>query len=102
MRRATKVLDLPGVGLCVPDIVMTKDKRSVYIEVMGYWSRDAVWKRVELVEGGLKERILFCVSSRLRVSEQALGDDVPGSLLVYKGVIGAKQVMAKVEALAER
>ena len=31
-----------------------------------------------------------------------LGDDVPGSLLVYKGVIGAKQVMAKVEALAER
>ena len=102
VRRATKVLDLPGVGLCVPDIVMTKDKRSVYIEVMGYWSRDAVWKRVELVEGGLKERILFCVSSRLRVSEQALGDDLPGSLLVYKGVIGAKQVMAKVEALAER
>jgi hypothetical protein len=31
-----------------------------------------------------------------------LGDDVPGSLYVFKGAMGAKQVLAKVEALAER
>jgi len=101
-RRNTKVLDLPGVGLCIPDLVLTRGKQRVYVEVMGYWSRDAVWRRVELVEGGLKERILFCVSSRLRVSEAALGDDLPGSLYVYKGVMGAKQVLAKVEALGDR
>ncbi len=101
-RRSTKILDLPGVGLCVPDLVLTKDGQSVYVEVMGYWSRDAVWRRVELVESGLKQRILFCVSSRLRVSEAALGDELPGSLYVYKGVMNAKQVLSKVTALAER
>jgi len=102
VRRNTRILDLPGVGLCVPDLLLSKDGKKVYVEVMGYWSRDAVWRRVELVEQGLKDRILFCVSSRLRVSEQALGDDLPGSLLVYKGVIGAKQVLEKAEALAGR
>lgn len=101
-RRSTKILDLPGVGLCVPDLVLTKDKESVYVEVLGYWSRDAVWRRVELVEGGLKQRILFCVSSRLRVSEAALGDDLPGSLYVFKGVMNAKEILAKVKALGER
>jgi predicted nuclease of restriction endonuclease-like RecB superfamily len=101
-RRNTKVLDLPGVGLCVPDLVLSRGGERVYVEVMGYWSRDAVWRRVELVEGGLKERILFCVSSRLRVSEEALGKDLPGSLYVYKGVMSSKQILEKVEALAAR
>ncbi|MCO4772714.1 MAG: DUF790 family protein [Deltaproteobacteria bacterium] len=102
VRRSTRILDLPGVGLCVPDLVMSRGKEKVYVEVMGYWSRDAVWRRVELVEKGLKDRILFCVSSRLRVSEAALGDEVPAGLLVFKGVIGAKQVLEKVEELAAR
>ena len=102
VRANRRVLDLPGVGLCVPDLVLTRDGARVYLEVMGYWSRDAVWKRVDLVEGGLTERILFCVSSRLRVSEAALGEQERGALYVYKGVLSAKQVLEKVEALAAR
>lgn len=102
VRRSTRILELPGVGLCVPDLVFTRDGRRVYLELMGWWSRDAVWKRVDLVEGGLKDRVLFCVSSRLRVSEQALGDEHPGSLYVFKGVMGARQVLAKIEELAAR
>lgn len=97
-----KVLDLPGVGLCVPDLVGKRDGKTVYVEVLGYWSRPAVWKRVELVEGGLNERILFCVSSRLRVGEAALGDEHPASLYVFKGALGAKQVLAKLDELAAR
>ena len=97
-----KVLDLPGVGLCVPDILAKKDGDRAYVEVMGYWSRAAVWKRVELVEGGLRDRILFCASSRLRVGEAALGDDRPGSLYVFKGALSAKVVLEKLEALVRR
>ncbi len=102
IRRSTRILELPGVGLCVPDLVFSRDGRRVYLEVMGWWSRDAVWKRVDLVEGGLKDRILFCVSSRLRVSEEALGEERPGSLYVFKGVLVAKRVLEKVEELAGR
>ncbi len=98
VRPATKILDLPGAGLCVPDLVFTKDGEPVYFEVMGFWSRDAVWKRVELVERGLPQRVVFSVSSRLRVSEAALDDELPGALYVYKGVMNARRVLEKIEA----
>lgn len=96
------VLDLPGVGVIVPDLVFTKDNEKVYLEVMGFWSRDAVWKRVELVQAGLPHKILFAVSSRLRVSEEVLDEDETGALYVYKGVMSPKAVLRHVAALAAR
>lgn len=99
---AAAILDLPGVGLCVPDLVFEHQGTGecVYLEVMGYWSREAVWRRVELVAAGLGERIVFAVSERLRVSEQVLGDDLPGALYVYKRVMSARAVLERVERLA--
>ncbi len=99
---AGAILDLPGVGLCVPDLVFEHSRTGecVYLEVMGFWSRDAVWRRVELVERGLRDRILFAVSQRLRVSEQVLGDDLPGALYVYKRVMSARAVLERVDRLA--
>lgn len=101
---ADAMFDLPGVGTCVPDLVL-RDRssgRSAWIEVLGFWSRDAVWKRVELVERGLREPILFCVSERLRVSEAVLPPDAPASLLVYKGTIPVGAVLERIERLLDR
>lgn len=100
---AVDVLELPGVGLCVPDLVFEHRTtgRRVFLEVMGHWSRDAVWKRVELVEAGLPFEIFFAVSSRLRVSEAVLADDVPGSLYVYKGAMSAKVMLDRLTDLLE-
>ncbi|MDJ0764249.1 MAG: DUF790 family protein [Myxococcota bacterium] len=91
---STDILELPGVGLCIPDLTFIHRTTGevAYLEVMGFWSRDAVWKRVELVEAGLPQRIIFAVSKRLRVSEEVLGDDLPGSLYVYKGVMNAARI----------
>ncbi len=97
-----EVFDLPGVGLCIPDLRLEKAGAVVYVEVMGFWSRDAVFKRVELVERGLAQRIVFAVSSRLRVSEAVLGDRESCALYVYKGVMSAKAVLGKAEELLQR
>ena len=101
---ASALLDLPGVGLCVPDLVFThRDTgQRVYLEVMGYWSRAAVWRRVELVQAGLPDPILFAVSSRLRVSEEVLDDDLPGQLYVYKGAMSATAIIERLEAVATK
>ncbi|MGF1468935.1 MAG: DUF790 family protein [Sandaracinaceae bacterium] len=101
---ADEVLDLPGVGVCVPDLrfVHGPSGDEVLLEVLGYWSRDAVWKRVELAEAGLAARVLFAVSRRLRVSEAALDDEVPAALYVYKGAMSAKAVEERLEALRQR
>jgi uncharacterized protein len=102
--RASALLHLPGAGVCVPDLTLTHEERGdvVYVEVLGFWSREAVWRRVELVERGLEERVLFAVSSRLRVSERALEEGQPAALYVYKGVMSARAVLEKVAALAAR
>ena len=101
---STDILNLPGIGLCVPDLVFRYPAMStpIYLEVLGFWSREAVWRRVELVESGLSHRILFAVSKHLRVSEEVLGDELPGALYVYKRVLNARAVLDRVESLAAR
>ena len=101
---AHSLLDLPGVGLCVPDLVFThRDSgHRVYLEALGFWSREAVWRRVDLVQAGLPHPIVFAVSSRLRVSEEVLDDDLPGQLYVYKGAISARAVERRLDASMER
>jgi hypothetical protein len=39
------------------------------------------------------------VSSRLRVSEELLGDDASGALYVYKGAMNARRVADKLDRL---
>ncbi|MFO0676913.1 MAG: DUF790 family protein [Polyangiaceae bacterium] len=97
---ATRVLDLPGVGLVVPDLECTREGRRVYVEVLGYWSRDAVWKRVELVEKGLGEPVVFAFSKRLRVDEDVLDEDLPAALYAYKGTMNARTLTSKLDAVA--
>ena len=97
---AHELLDVPGFGLCVPDLVFTHPDTGhrVYFEALGYWSREAVWRRVELVEAGLPHPIVFAVSRRLRVSEEVLDDKLPGRLYVYAGAISARAIEERLEA----
>jgi predicted nuclease of restriction endonuclease-like RecB superfamily len=103
VRSAPDILDLPGIGLCVPDLLFEHPSGArVHFEALGFWSRDAVWKRVELVERGLPYAILFAVSKRLRVREDVLDEGAPGALLVYKGTISARAVLERLEKMRRR
>ena len=99
---ATTLLDRPGLGVCIPDLMLTRDDlpHPVYVEVLGFWSRDAVWKRVELAQQGLGARIVFCASSRLRVSPEVIGEDAPAALYVYKGKPSARALLEHVDRVA--
>ena len=94
VKPATQVLDVPGLGVCIPDLELSRkgDKKPIYVEVLGYWSRDAVWKRVELAEKGLGATTVFAVSSRLRVSAEVLESEA-ACLYVYKGKMSPRAVL---------
>jgi uncharacterized protein len=96
------ILDVPGLGVCVPDLqfVHGQTGQRVFLEVLGFWSRAAVWKRVEMVERGLGQPIVFAVSKHLRVSEDVLPDDVPASLYVYARTLNATAILERVEKVA--
>lgn len=99
---ASVLLDHPGLGVCIPDLVLRPrgGGEPVYVEVLGFWSRDAVWKRVELAQKGLGARIVFCASARLRVSAEVLDDEAPAALYVYKGKPSARALLERVEQVA--
>jgi predicted nuclease of restriction endonuclease-like RecB superfamily len=98
------ILDVPGIGVCVPDLqfIHRETGKRVHFELLGFWSRAAVWKRVEMAERGLGEAIVFAVSKHLRVSEEVLPDESPASLYVYARVLSASAILARVERVAAR
>ncbi len=54
------------------------DGARVHFELLGFWSREAVFRRIDLVRAGLPHKILFAASKSLRVGE-ALLDDTPSA-----------------------
>jgi uncharacterized protein len=109
-RTSERLIDLAerGSGVLVPDLELSRAVSSgraapeaVLVELLGFWSRDAVFRRIEAAERGLTDRVLFVVSSRLRVSEELLDGVESASLYVYKGKINASTLLRKAEALLE-
>lgn len=99
---STELLALPGQAVIVPDLLFSSRETGevVYFELMGFWSRDAVWKRIEQIERGLDGRMIVAVSKKLRVSREALDDATGSSLLVFKSSVSAKEILARLEAPA--
>jgi hypothetical protein len=95
-----RVLELPGVGLCIPDLVFTRSGEEVFFEALGFWSREAVFRRVDLVQRGIGYKMLFAVSSRLRVSQELLDEDASSALYVYKGTMSARSIAQHLDRLA--
>jgi predicted nuclease of restriction endonuclease-like RecB superfamily len=100
---AEEILDLPGVGLCVPDLAFRRatDDEPVYLELLGYWSRDAVFRRLELVQRGLSKKIIFAASSKLRVSE-AVFDGEHAALYEFRGRPSARAIERRLAELCGR
>ena len=101
---ADAIVDLPGIGACVPDLefVHRESGQRVFLEVLGFWSRAAVWKRVEMAEAGLPHPIVFAVSKHLRVSEEVLDGEASAALYVYARTMNARAVLERVEAVAAK
>ncbi|MBL9025520.1 MAG: DUF790 family protein [Myxococcales bacterium] len=95
----TEILSLPSQAVVVPDLVFSSRLTGevVYFELMGFWSRDAVFRRIEQIERGLDGRLLLAVSKKLRVSREALDEATGSSLIVFNTALSAKEVLARLD-----
>ena len=100
--RAPAILDLPGAGLCVPDLCFVRkaDGERVHFELLGFWSREAVFRRIDLVRAGLPHKILFAASKSLRVGEALLDDAQTAALYVFSRVLSVRTILEHLERLA--
>jgi uncharacterized protein len=94
-----RIVALPGEVVCVPDLVFESldTGEEVFLEAFGYWSRNAVWQRIESIGRGFPGRIILAVGKQLRVSEEALADDEAGELYVYKDAMRPRAVLERLE-----
>ena len=98
VKRSRRIFALPGETVCIPDLAFENRETGevVYMEVFGFWSRAAVWQRVELLQKRtFPSRILLAVGKHLRVSEEVLGEDDPGELYVYKATLSPRAVLER-------
>ena len=89
------ILGAAGDPAVVPDVAFLHREtgEEVYLELFGFWSRDAVFRRVEQIEKGLGARLILAVSKKLRVSAELL-DETPGSsVLVFGSTLPAKEIL---------
>jgi predicted nuclease of restriction endonuclease-like RecB superfamily len=94
-----RVFALPGEVACIPDLEFLRESTGerVYLETFGFWSRDAVWKRIELLRKGFPERVILAVGKQLRVSEQVLEEGDAGEVYVYRSALSPKAVLERLE-----
>lgn len=85
VRREARLFDIQGQAVFVPDLLFehASTGQRVYLEAFGYWSREAVFRRVELLQQGFGHRFILAVSRKLRVSDQIADESFPGRILVY-------------------
>ncbi len=110
---ADEILVAPGGEVVVPDLYFHRRGDdgvgvTIALEVLGFWSRDAVFRRLEAATRGFAPQrgkplpILFCASERLRVSEKVADDDGLAGLYVFKGALRPGPLEAHLNDLARR
>ncbi len=97
VRENNHIFAMPGEVVCVPDLVFVNKNtgEEVFLEAFGFWSRDAVWKRVEAVRKGFPARILLAIGKQLRVSEEVLDEDAAGELYVYRATMSPRAILER-------
>lgn len=97
VRENQHIFAMPGEIVCVPDLVfVNRDTgEEVFLEAFGFWSRDAVWNRVEVVRKGFPARIILAIGKHLRVSEEVLEEDAAGELYVYRVTMSPRAILER-------
>ncbi len=97
VRENDHIFALPGEIVCIPDLVFISKEtgEEVFLEAFGFWSRDAVWKRIEAVRKGFPARIFLAVGKHLRVSEEVLDENAAGELYVYRATMSPRAILER-------
>ena len=95
-----EIFALPGEAVCVPDLVFSNRDTGevVYFEAFGFWSRTAVWQRIEAVGDDFPARLILAIGKQLRVSEELLDESEMGQIYVYKQTMRPRAVLEHLEA----
>jgi predicted nuclease of restriction endonuclease-like RecB superfamily len=89
-------LDQGGEGAAVPDFRFRKDGRTAWLEILGFWRKGSVARRVALLRRHGPPNLVLAVSRRLAAEE----GDLPDAVVPFAEVIPAREVLRRIVAVA--
>jgi predicted nuclease of restriction endonuclease-like RecB superfamily len=100
LSREPDLLVLDGQTVVVPDLLLTERSsgRRVGVEVIGYWRRSSLERRLASLGKRAPHDLIVCVSKRLAADKEAPLEHP--NLLWFTGVISAKSLLEKAAKLA--
>jgi predicted nuclease of restriction endonuclease-like RecB superfamily len=93
---------LLGDTVMIPDFALTnkKDGRRVLIEIVGFWTKEYLRRKVEKVRAAERSDLLLLVYEGINLTPDKL-EDIPGEVLYFKNKPVMKDVMAAVERVKQ-
>jgi predicted nuclease of restriction endonuclease-like RecB superfamily len=85
-------------GVVVPDFSFRKGKKVAHLEILGFWRKGSIEKRLAAIKKHGPSNLILAVSKRYCVDE---AEQLPDQVLAFAEVIPAKQVLERVEKVAK-
>ncbi len=94
--REVHPLDQGGEGVVVPDFRFRKGNKVAWLEILGFWRKGSIARRLALLKRHGPPNLVVAVSKKL-AGEAA---ELPDTVVPFAEVIPAKEVLRRVEAVA--
>ena len=100
-RRSSTVIELDGQDVLVPDFsVKHEDGRRAHVEIIGYWRKTYLERRMEILREHGPSNLILCISRNLATDRSKLGD-LGDNVVDFAQIISRKKVLEVAERVAE-
>jgi len=91
-----EAIDMGGQAMLVPDFTFKKDGRTGHLDIVGYWRKGYLEKRL----AHTPDNVILAVSKRLAGDKVALPKTLASRVVTFAEIIPAKDVLSRLEACA--
>ena len=92
------VVDLGGQGVICPSFTFKNGRKRGHLEIVGFWRKDWLKRRLELIEKHGPGNLILAVSTKMEGAKQGLGK-FSGKVVTFKEVVPAKDVLAALQSM---
>ncbi|TAK28794.1 MAG: DUF790 family protein [Myxococcaceae bacterium] len=103
LAREGSLIDLDGRGVLIPDFVARHpDGREALVEVLGFWRKETLQARIELLASAGPKNLVLAVPWKLRGGAEDEATAAGAEALFFKEVIVAKELLERVERVGAK
>ena len=92
---------LGGQDIFFPDYTLRRGDACVHLDIVGFWQRDWLHRRMEWLQRHGPKNLLLAVSRRLQGSKEAL-DEGPVSVIDFAEILSVKRVLDAAQTIVDQ